>query len=203
MKTNTLLLFVLVIIGIAGCDKAIKAEPDPLEDAKKIVPEEYLNIVMGMGMVLHGGSNSIQMNGIITQETPIVIFDNTDKKKEGDKLRSYLFSISRQTGKNLRLLTGPNDSAHSSDSYRMSGDGIVSSPEGHNFTIYARTEGRGPIGRSEYKIIYIMTGAIKGNKIVNFQYAYIVMENQGVSFIEEEGTIIITQYAEADWSPSW
>ena len=137
---------------------------------------------MLMGMALHGGSNSIQMNGIIEQETPIVIFDNTDKKKEGNKLRSHLFSIYNQTGKDLRLLTGPHGSTHSQEAYRMSGDGIVSSPEGHNFTIYARTEGLGPRGRSEYKIIYIMTGAIKGNKIVNFQYAYIVMENQGVSF---------------------
>jgi hypothetical protein len=42
-------------------------------------------------MPLYGGSNSIMISGIITQETPLVLFDNTDKKKDGDKLESYLF----------------------------------------------------------------------------------------------------------------
>lgn len=203
MKTNTFLLIVLIFTGFTGCDKATNAEPDPLEDAKTIIPEEYLNMLPGMGMALHWGSNSIIMKGIITQETPLVLFDNTDKKKEGDKLNSYLFSITRQTGKDIRLLAGPHSPSHSSESYRMSGDGYLFSPDGKNFTICAKTEGMGPRGRSEYRILYILSGAIVGNKIVNFQYAYIVEANQGVSFIEEAGTFIVMQYGEADWSPSW
>jgi len=199
MKKITILLIVLAITGFAGCDKAMNAEPDPLEDAKAIVPEEYLNLLIGLGMPMYGGTSTLNIKGAITQETPIVFFDSTDKKKEGDKLKSHFFGITRQTGREIRLLTGPHSNLEIN--HRMSGDGTLSSPDGDNFTIYAKTEGLGARGRREYKIIYILSGYKDGNIIKNFQYAYIVVENQGVGFIEEAGTVIVTQYGEANWYP--
>lgn len=195
MKKLPKILLLLFVLGFISCSEDSVA---PSDDIQNIIPQDKLNAMIQAGLTVHSGNNAQRMNGLIYFE-PEVLFDNTNVKKENDRLARYLFAITRHEGKqDLRLTAGPNQTL----GHRMIGDGqIWGSPNG-NFTIYAKTEGVGQRGRKEYEIIYVLSGRREGNTIENFHYGYVVVRNDNVSFIEDEGTIVVTKRGLAEFSPS-
>lgn len=203
MKTYLFVIVLLTGLLFNCCSEKEEADPnltqDILNNIYAVVPKEAVDNMKSRGMNVVTGGASINVRGIMYAEIMEVNYAFDSKLKLGDKIEPYIFTVTRQEPNNtVRVLLGP----HREGGHRMSGDGFVASSNGKNFTIFVKTNGLGPRGRSEYSKIWMISGVIEGNVILDLEYAYMVDENDGVSFIDNWGAHVIVDKKEGRWSPS-
>lgn len=204
MKTYLLAALIIVATLFNSCNDKKELDPDILQDVlnniHSVVPEEAINNFRSQGMNMYIGGERINMRGIIYADIMEVTYAFDSKLTLGDKIEPYIFTVTRQDEFNgIRVLLGP----HREGGHRMSGDGFVASTNGKNFTIFIKTDGQGPRGRSEYAKLWSISGVIEGTTILDLEYSYIVDSNEGVSFIDNWGAHVISDKREGRWSPSW
>jgi len=202
---KTYIFVVLLFSGMLfnSCSEKKEVDPDLVQDILNniynVVPKEAVDNFRASGMSVIIGGEPINIRGIIYSEIMEVNYAFDSKLKLGDKMEPYLFGITRQDINNeVRLMLGP----HRELGHRMSGDGIVSSSNGKDFTIFVKTNGLGPRGRSEYTKLWLISGVLEGNVVKDLEYAYFVERNEGVSIVDNLGARIIVEKKEGRWSPS-
>ncbi len=170
-----------------------------LNNIYTVIPKEAVDNFQSRGMGTYIGGSQINIRGIIYADIMEVTYAFDSKLKLGDKIEPYIFTVTRQDPHNgVRVMLGP----HREGGHRMSGDGFVASSNGKNFTIFVKTDGQGPRGRSEYAKLWMISGVIEGTVVNDLEYAYIVDENNGVNFIDNWGSHVISDKKEGRWSPS-
>ncbi len=183
------LLFVLTL-AMFGCKKEKQEKPEELQQKQieNVIPQEYLNILKGLGMTVYEGVNPPDVTGFYECSSLKLLKSNISTDVEGAAYNSERIGFSdfnnNDFSVNLRVKSWLGNAI-------TSGKGVVSG-SGNNFTVYSLSVAEQ--GQHSIKLAILISATKEGENLKNLKYGLINVDdiNNTVGVLITEGQARVT-----------
>lgn len=172
MKRHFSILVILVFaLVFASCSKDDDNPKGVQSKINKTIPEEYLQIVRGLGMVTHHGDTPPDITGTYYMNPNLLLRSNTPNDPPSNSaFVNYTIKFFNQNSSNYNISFSGSASGESDES-----NSAVIAGSGDDFTVYAQSTTT--IGANSVVLGVIYSGTLENGKVKNMMRAIIVIDD--------------------------
>ena len=165
------IIVVGIFIIVASCNDKKEEEPKVESKINKAVPEEYLQIVRGLGMDTYYGDTPPDITGTYLMSPNILLRSNiVNDAPSNSPFVDYTVNFSNQNSTNFSIsFTGT-----ASNEKEQSNSAVIAG-SGNDFSVYGQSTS--VVGSNSIVLGVIYSGTLENGKIKNMKRAIIVIDD--------------------------
>lgn len=166
-------LLLALVLTMFGCKKEKQEKPEELQQKQieNVIPQEYLNVLKGMGMTVYEGVNPPDVTGFYECNSLKLLKSSISTDVEGAAYNTERIEFSdfnnNKFSINLRIKSRLANTA-------TSDHGVISG-SGNEFTVYSLSIAES--GKHSIKLAILISATIEGQKLKNLRYGFINVDD--------------------------